>query len=163
MLAAVRSTSCHAGGKPTGYVSLMDKKEEKGEKKGRTGSESAGCVDQRNRKNSGNADFAHSRELQRCELSQKPESNWTKGLSLIRCSRNSQKKREKNALKPVKKTGFRSPPRTRPEARAPGKKPRAIKKRLKKTSHVCISCGKPGHRRDYSRTEKADTYSYIVF
>ena len=41
MLAAVRSTSCHAGGKPTGYVSLMDKKGEKGEKKRGAGSESA--------------------------------------------------------------------------------------------------------------------------
>ena len=50
MLAAVRSTSCHAGGKPTGYVSLMDKKGEKGGKKRRRRSESAGCVDQRNRK-----------------------------------------------------------------------------------------------------------------
>ena len=58
MLAAARSTSCHAGRKPTGYVPLMDKKGEKGGKKRGTGSESAGCVDQRNRKNSGNADFA---------------------------------------------------------------------------------------------------------
>jgi len=68
MLAAVRSTSCHADGKPTGYVPLMDKKGEKGGKKRGTGSESAGCVDQRNRKNSGNADFAH-----RCELRERPK------------------------------------------------------------------------------------------
>ena len=33
MLAAARSTSCHGGGKPTGYISLMDKKGGKREKK----------------------------------------------------------------------------------------------------------------------------------
>jgi hypothetical protein len=55
-------------GKPTGYVPLMDKNGEKGGKKRGTGSESAGCVDQRNRKNSGNADFAH-----RCELRERPK------------------------------------------------------------------------------------------
>tara|TARA_B100000282_G_C31636203_1_gene446238 strand:- start:62 stop:280 length:219 start_codon:yes stop_codon:yes gene_type:complete len=54
MLAAARSTSCHGGGKPTGYISLMDKKGGKREKKKwAVGSESTGCVGQRNCKNSG--------------------------------------------------------------------------------------------------------------
>ena len=82
MLAAVRSTSCHAGGKPTGYISLMDNKGGGREREnGQWGVRGRVALangpqnqrNQRNFKNNGNTDFAHGRELQRCELSERPE------------------------------------------------------------------------------------------
>ena len=56
------------------------------------------------------------------------DTNWTKGLSLTRYSTNRPPKKGEKRPKTTKKTGFRSPPRTRPEARASGKKPQSNKK-----------------------------------
>ena len=98
---------------------------------------------QRNRKNSGNTDFAHSRELsERPEFHQapcEPPKGNGKGSAL--------KLLNKLASGPASLSTVAHQD-LKPGAH--GKNPRAMARSWKKTSHVCIFRGKPEHRRDFS-------------